>query len=280
MNARTLLLTIAALLAFAGNSLLCRLALRADTIDPASFGTIRLAAGTLTLWLFLRARRTGSARVDPWAAAMLFAYVAFFSWAYLGLTAGTGALVLFGAVQITMFGVGLRRGERFGAVAWCGLALAAGGLVYLVAPGVTAPPAMAAGSMAVAGVAWGVYSLRGRGVADPLAATAANFAWATPLAVLLSVATWTSAKAAPEGIALAIASGAITSGIGYVIWYAALRGLTALRAATVQLAVPLVAAFGGVLWLGEAITPRLALASAAILGGIALVLGSRARRAR
>jgi len=278
---RTLALTLAALLAFAGNSLLCRLALRTGTIDPASFGTIRLAAGALTLAIVVRARhsRAGAAR-DPWAAAMLFAYVAFFSWAYLGLTAGTGALVLFGAVQITMFAVGLRGGERFGAVAWCGAALAVAGLVYLVAPGVAAPPPLAAGSMAVAGVAWGVYTLRGRGIADPLAATAANFAWATPLAVALSLLAWSSAKVAPEGVALAIASGAITSGIGYVIWYAALRGLTALQAATVQLAVPLVAAFGGVLWLGEAITPRLALASAAILGGIALVLGTRARRAR
>jgi drug/metabolite transporter (DMT)-like permease len=279
---RTLSLTAAALLAFAGNSLLCRLALRTGTIDAASFGTIRLAAGALTLWLVVRAR--GSTAVgaprDAWAAAMLFAYVAFFSWAYLGLTAGTGALVLFGAVQITMFAVGLRGGERFSAVAWCGAALAVAGLVYLVAPGIAAPPPLPAASMAVAGVAWGAYTLRGRGVADPLAATARNFAWATPLAVALSLAAWSSTRVAPEGVALAIASGAITSGLGYVIWYAALRGLTALQAATVQLAVPLVAAFAGVLWLGESITPRLALASVSILGGIALVLGTRARRAR
>jgi len=282
LTPRTLLLTLAALLAFAGNSLLCRLALRAGTIDPATFGSIRLAAGAITLALVVRAR--GSTRPhaprDAWAAALLFAYVAFFSWAYLGLTAGTGALVLFGAVQVTMFAVGLRGGERFGPVAWCGAALAIAGLVYLVAPGVAAPPPLAAASMAAAGIAWGGYTLRGRAIADPLAATAANFAWATPLALVLSAVEWSSARAAPQGVALAIASGAITSGIGYVVWYAALRGLTALRAATVQLAVPLIAAFGGVLWLGEPITPRLALASLAILGGIALVLGTRARRLR
>ena len=279
---RTLLLTLAALLAFAGNSLLCRLALRTGTIDPASFGTIRLAAGALTLALVVRARGATGERAprDAWAALMLFAYVACFSWAYLGLSAGTGALVLFGAVQVTMFAVGLGSGERFGALGWCGAALAVAGLVYLVAPGVEAPPLLAAVSMALAGVAWGIYTLRGRGVADPLAATATNFAWATPLALALSAVAWSSAKVSAEGVAVAIASGAITSGLGYVVWYAALRGLTSLQAATVQLAVPLIAAFGGVLWLGESIGSRLAFASLAILGGIALVLGTRALKRR
>jgi drug/metabolite transporter (DMT)-like permease len=274
---RTLALTLAALLAFAGNSLLCREALRGGSIDPSSFGTIRLAAGALTLWLIVRTRGATGARHDRWAAAMLFAYVAFFSWAYLGLSAGTGALVLFGAVQLTMFGAGLRSGERFGPAAWAGLALAVGGLVVLVAPGLEAPPPLAATSMALAGVAWGVYSLRGRGVADPLLATAWNFALATPVALLLSAATWSSAHVASEGVWLAIASGALTSGLGYVVWYAALRGLTALRASTVQLAVPPIAALGGVAWLGESVSARLLGASIAILGGIALVLGTRAR---
>ena len=281
-GARTLLLTLAALLAFAGNSLLCRLAVRGGTIDPFTFGTVRLVAGALTLVLVVRLRADAPprGRADWLAAAMLFAYVAFFSWAYVGLTAGTGALVLFGAVQVTMFGVGLSGGERFAPLAWCGLALAVGGLVYLVAPGVEAPPPLAAASMALAGMAWGVYTLRGRGVADPVASNAASFARAAPMAAALSLLTLAGARAEWTGVLLAIASGALTSALGYVVWYMALRGLTALRAATVQLSVPLVAAFAGVALLGEPITSRLALASVAILGGIALVLGSRARHAR
>ena len=279
---RTILLTAAAMLAFAANSLLCRLALQRASIDPASFSSIRLVSGALTLALIVRLgpQRASQARADWLAAAMLFAYVAFFSFAYLSLSAGTGALVLFGAVQLTMFGVGLRSGERFGPIACIGLLLAVAGLFYLVSPGVAAPPLLGAALMAIAGVAWGVYSLRGRGIADPLAATASNFARAAPLALLLSLLLAARAQADAGGIALAIASGALTSGIGYVIWYAALPGLTAMRAATVQLSVPPIAAFGGVLFLSEAITPRLAVASGAILGGIALVLASRSRKAR
>jgi drug/metabolite transporter (DMT)-like permease len=279
---RTLALTVAAMLAFAANSLLCRLALQQEAIDAASFGSIRLVSGAITLALIvkLRSRPPPAERTDWLAAAMLFAYVAFFSFAYLSLSAGTGALILFGAVQLTMLGVGLRSGEMFGPVAWSGFVLAVAGLVYLMSPGVTAPPPLGAALMAVAGVAWGVYSLRGRGVADPLAATARNFVRAAPLALLLSLALASRAHANAAGIALAVASGAITSGIGYVIWYAALPGLSAMRAATVQLSVPLIAAFGGALFLSEAITPRLALASVAILGGIALVLMGKARAAK
>jgi drug/metabolite transporter (DMT)-like permease len=279
---RTLVLTVAAMLAFAANSLLCRLALQQEAIDAASFGSIRLVSGAVTLALIvkLRSRPPPAERTDWLAAAMLFAYVAFFSFAYLSLAAGTGALILFGAVQLTMLGVGLRSGEMFGPVAWCGFVLAVAGLVYLMSPGVTAPPPLGAALMAVAGVAWGVYSLRGRGVADPLAATARNFVRAAPLALVLSLALAFQAHANAAGIALAVASGAVTSGIGYVIWYAALPGLSAMRAATVQLSVPLIAAFGGVLLLSEAITPRLAFASVAILGGIALVLMAKARTAK
>ncbi|SFC31054.1 Threonine/homoserine efflux transporter RhtA [Polaromonas sp. OV174] len=279
---RTAFLTAMAMLAFAANSLLCRLALQQGAIDPTSFASIRLVSGALTLALMVRLRPQGVApgRADWLSAAMLFAYVAFFSFAYLSLSAGTGALILFGAVQLTMFGVGLRSGERFGLVAWSGLALAVAGLVYLVLPGVAAPPLLGALLMAIAGIAWGVYSLRGRGVADPLAATASNFARAAPLALVLSLLFVGKAHADAAGIALAIASGALTSGIGYVIWYAALGQLSALRAATVQLSVPLIAALGGVLFLAEAVTPRLATACAAILGGIALVLGSRAKQAK
>jgi len=281
---RAIALTVAAMLAFAANSLLCRMALQHGGIDAASFGSIRLVSGALTLALVVRLRsRAGPAgRADWLAAAMLFAYVAFFSFAYLSLSAGTGALILFGAVQLTMLGAGLREGEMFGPVAWSGFVLAVAGLVYLVSPGVTAPPPLGAALMAVAGVAWGVYSLRGRGVADPLAATARNFARAAPMALVLSalLAGTGSAHADAAGIALAVASGALTSGIGYVIWYAALPWLSAMRAATVQLSVPLIAAFGGVIFLSEAITPRLAFASVAILGGIALVLRARAPRPR
>ncbi|WP_457323036.1 DMT family transporter [Roseateles sp. P5_E11] len=277
---KTLALTTTAMLAFAANSLLCRLALRQDLIDAASFGSIRLAAGAVTLAAIVRLRpgQAAATHSDWLAAAMLFAYVAFFSFAYLSLSAGTGALILFGAVQVTMFSVGLRSGERFRPLAWFGLALAVAGLVYLVSPGVAAPPVLGAAMMAAAGLAWGLYSLRGRGVSDPLAATAGNFLRATPLALLVSLLFAAQARASTTGIALAVASGAVTSGIGYVIWYAALRGLSALRAATVQLSVPLIAAFGGVALLSEAVTPRLLLASAAILGGIALVLASRSRR--
>jgi drug/metabolite transporter (DMT)-like permease len=279
---RAIALTVAAMLAFAANSLLCRMALQQGGIDAASFGSIRLVAGALTLALVVRVRSGGAAagRADWLAAAMLFAYVAFFSFAYLSLSAGTGALILFGAVQLTMLGAGLRAGEMFGPVAWSGFVLAVVGLIYLVSPGVTAPPPLGAALMAVAGVAWGVYSLRGRGVADPLAATARNFVRAAPMALLLSLVLAGSAHADAAGIALAVASGALTSGIGYVIWYAALPWLSAMRAATVQLSVPLIAAFGGVIFLAEAITPRLAYASVAILGGIALVLLAKSRIVR
>lgn len=272
-----IVLTAVAMLAFAANSLLCRLALQQRNIDPASFASIRLVSGAIMLAVIVRfrAERPSLGHADWLAAAMLFAYVAFFSFAYLTLPAGTGALILFGTVQLTMFSVGLRSGEMFGPIAWLGLALAVAGLVYLVSPGVAAPPLFGAVLMAIAGVAWSVYSLRGRGVADPLAVTAGNFARATPLALVLSLLFAAHAYADAAGIALAIASGAITSGIGYVIWYAALRKLSAMRAATVQLSVPLIAALGGVAFLSEAVTLRLVVASVAILGGIALVLTGR-----
>ncbi|WP_198117684.1 DMT family transporter [Massilia rhizosphaerae] len=264
--------------AFAANSLLCRVALRDGHVDPASFGVIRVTAGALVLAVALRLRSRPAATPDWRAAVMLFAYVAAFSFAYLTLSAGTGALILFGAVQLTMFAVGLAGGERFAPAGWAGLALAAAGLVVLVLPGVAAPPLAGAALMAVAGAAWGAYSLRGRGVPDPLAATASNFLRALPLALLLGVAFGARAHADAAGIALAIASGALTSGLGYVIWYAALRGLSALQAASVQLSVPVIAACGGTLWLDEPFTPRLAVAVVAILGGIALVLTDRARK--
>lgn len=279
-TARTVLLTAVAMLAFAANSLLCRQALGEGAIDAATFSSVRMLSGAVALGLIVLARP--GARLDgrpDWrTVAMLFAYMVFFSFAYLSLSAGTGALILFGAVQMTMFIVALRQGEHFSAVSWGGLILAVGGLVYLVLPGVTAPDPFGAVLMAIAGVAWGIYSLLGRGAADPLQATARNFVWAMPLVAVVSLLFIGDFKGSAAGVALAVASGAVASGCGYAIWYAALPGLTATRAATVQLSVPLIAAFGGVLLLDEAVTPRLLLASAATLGGVGLVLAQRAVR--
>ncbi|HEX7635279.1 MAG TPA: DMT family transporter [Noviherbaspirillum sp.] len=279
---RTVALVATAMLAFAANSLLCRLALQQGSIDPASFASIRLVSGALALIVIAKVR-TGhslSSHADWISAVMLFAYIAFFSFAYLALSAGTGALILFGCVQLTMLGAGLRAGEMFDAIAWFGLALAFAGLVYLVSPGIEAPPLFGAASMAIAGVAWGVYSLRGRNVIDPLAATAGNFARAALPAIALNLAFISGSHISKGGFILAVASGAITSGAGYVVWYAALRHLSAMRAATVQLSVPLIAAIGGAVFLSETVTPRLTVAAFAILGGIALVLTRRGRSAR
>jgi drug/metabolite transporter (DMT)-like permease len=278
---RTLTLTVIAMVAFAANSLLCRMALGARAIDAASFTTLRLAAGALALWLIVTATRPASAprRSDWIAAAMLFCYAAAFSFAYRSLSAGTGALILFGAVQLTMLAAGLRRGEHFARLSWAGLLLAVAGLIYLVSPGLTAPAPVGAALMAIAGIAWGVYSLRGRSIANPLLATSGNFVRALPFALVASALFIARTHASSAGIALAVASGAIASGVGYVIWYAALRGLTATRAATVQLSVPVIAAFGGVAFLSEPITLRLLIASVAILGGVALVLTQRSARA-
>jgi len=279
---RTVLLTSATMIAFASNSLLCRLALQHASIDAASFSSIRLVSGAAMLMVLTRSRtgRAPQAKADWLAATTLFAYVAFFSFAYLTVSASTGALILFGAVQLTMFGAGLRAGEQFATRAWLGLALALAGLIYLVSPGITAPTPLGALLMSAAGVSWGVYSLRGRGVANPLAATAGNFLRAAPMALVLSLLLHSRFHAAAAGIALAITSGAVTSGIGYVMWYAALKGLSAMRAATVQLSVPPIAAFAAVPLLSEQITMRLVFASAAILGGIALALASRTQRKR
>lgn len=272
--------TAAAMLAFAANSLLCRLALLQGGIDPASFGAVRIVSGAIALALIVRWRAGGARETggDWLSAAMLFAYVAFFSFAYVSLAAGTGALILFGAVQLTMFGAALRAGERFAPLACAGLAVAALGLVYLVLPGVSAPPIVGAVLMASAGVAWGVYSLRGRGALDPLGATAGNFLRAAPMAPVLWLPFIGVAHADVGGILLAVASGAITSGVGYALWYTALRELSAMRAATVQLSVPVITAFGAVLFLAEPLSLRLVLASVAILGGIALVLAGRAKQ--
>ncbi len=274
------LLTLITLVAFAANVLLCRIALKQTSIDAASFTAVRLASGALALWLIVRLR--GGERVSGgnWPSAFaLFAYAAPYSFAYITLPAGAGALLLFGAVQATMILAGLWAGERLSVRQSGGLTLAVGGLAYLMLPGLSAPPLGGSVLMLAAGVAWGVYSLRGRGTAHPLAATAGNFLRAAPLGVGLAFVVMPWLRLDMPGVGYAVLSGALASGAGYAIWYAALRGLTATRAATVQLSVPVIAAVGGVLFLNEPITLRLVFASAAILGGIALVVLSRRRAA-
>ena len=271
-------LTVAALVAFAANSLLCRLALGAERIDAASYTSLRLASGALVLWAIaaLSGRGSAGSRGGAWtSAAMLFLSAGAFSFAYLTLDAGMGALILFGAVQVTMIFVGLREGHRPHWLEWLGLVTAFAGLVYLVAPGISAPSPLGALLMAVAGVAWGLYSLRGRGAGDPVADTAANFARAVPFAVVLSLILMPRIEISPGGVWLAVLSGALASGLGYVLWYAALRGLTSTRAAVVQLSVPVLAAAGGVLWLDEALTQRLLVASVVVLGGVGLAILGR-----
>ena len=269
--------TGAAMLAFAANSLLCRLALGQRLIDPASFATIRVvtAAAALALIVVPRWRRGERSGGDWRAAAALFAYMVCFSFAYQSVSAGTGALILFGGAQLTMIGAALRDGDAFPAAARAGFVLAILGLVFLVLPGVTAPAPIGALSMALAGLAWGLYSLLGRTARDALDANATSFLYLVPLMLLLSAGLAGRRHVTWQGVALATASGAIASGLGYVIWYSAQRRLSAISAATVQLSVPVLAAFGGVLLLSERISLRLVLASCATLGGIGIVLVSR-----
>jgi drug/metabolite transporter (DMT)-like permease len=276
---RILLLTLLAMLAFAGNSLLCRMALRNTGIDPASFTSARIVSGALVLWLIVAMRGGARPAAGSWASALaLFAYAAGFSWAYVSLSAATGALLLFGAVQATMMAHGLWHGERMQGWQLAGLLLAAIGLVGLLLPGLEAPPLFGASLMLGAGIAWGIYSLRGRGAGDPTAVTAGNFLRAVAFSLLLSLGTLAQASVDVAGLLYAVASGALASGLGYAIWYTALRGLGATQAATVQLSVPAIAAAGGILLLGEPLTLRLLLASAAILGGIALVISQTRSR--
>ncbi len=296
---RTATLTLLAMLAFAGNSLLCRIALAQTDIDAASFTSLRLGSGAVVLALLVLWRGRSSQRASglgaanraqatrPWqagswlSALALFVYAAGFSFAYVSLTAATGALLLFGVVQTSMIGWGLSRGERLQLLQWLGLLAASAGLVWLLLPGLAAPSLSAGALMASAGVAWAVYTLRGRGAGasgiaqDATTVTAGNFLRAAPLALGTSALLWPLARWDAQGALLALASGALASGLGYAIWYTALRGLSATRAAIVQLTVPALATAGGVLMLGEPLTPHLLGASAAVLGGVALVILAR-----
>lgn len=272
----TTILTLLALAAFAGNSVLCRLALTRTDIDPASFSSIRLASGVVALWLIVRCRRARPELGESWSSAgALFLYAAAFSFAYVTLPTGAGALLLFGAVQATMIGAGLWTGERMSLGQWGGFALALGGLIALLLPGLSSPSLGGSALMVAAGIAWGMYSLQGRHRDDPVAATAGNFLRTLLLTGLMSLAAWPWMRLDGAGALYAILSGGLASGVGYAVWYAALRGLTATHAATVQLTVPVLAALGGVAFLGEPITLRLVIAAAAILGGVALVLFRR-----
>jgi drug/metabolite transporter (DMT)-like permease len=321
MNFRLIVGTVVAMLAFAGNSVLCRLALEQGSIDPASFTSVRLLSGALILFILLfsipklMAQKTTLAdndtvnsapnkednldhrtfslnekHVDPdsffaksarlfslkqsnWSGGLsLFLYAAGFSFAYITLPTGTGALILFATVQITMLSYALVTGSRFSFAQWVGFAMALAGLVYLFLPGISAPPIFGALLMAVAGIAWGIYSILGKRVINPTQSTAENFIRASIITSLLSLIFINSMSISAHGLAFAIASGAITSGIGYAIWYAVIPHLKAASSASLQLTVPVIATVGGVIWLGEEVSIRLALASISILGGVAMVV--------
>lgn len=276
----TAFLTVVAMIAFAANSLLCRMALEQYHIDAASFTSLRILAGAVTLTILLMLRRRERAFCAPdWRGIIsLFCYMIFFSFAYLTLGAGTGALLLFGAVQLTMFTVAIRSGERFSLVSWIGYVIAFSGLVYLVAPGVTAPDPLGAILMVIAGISWGAYSLVGRGAENPLQRTSSNFAYSVPLTAAASIVFLDDFEVSMPGVMLAMSSGAVASGLGYATWYTALQGLTASRAATVQLSVPVIASVGGVLFLSELISLRLGIASLLTIGGIWLVLAQRTQQ--
>jgi drug/metabolite transporter (DMT)-like permease len=278
---QAIVLTAVSMLCFAANSILCRLALAPGLIDAATFTTVRVASAAAILGLLMRLQRRPFARpaqVNLLSALALFAYLAFFSFAYLRLDAGSGALVLIGAVQFTMFSVAFYEGERFTRPQWVGLVLALFGFVYLVLPGVRAPDPFGAALMTMSGVGWGCFSLLARGTHDPVGANAGNFLCCLVPSLILNSLDMHDFAAAPAGLLLAGSSGAIATGFGYIVWYLALRDLPAAQAATVQLSMPALVALGGTLFLSEPLTMRLLTASVAMLGGIALVLGQRAER--
>lgn len=267
-----------ALVAFAFNSILCRMALRTGEADATGFTAVRLISGAVTLVILWSSfgKTQGLAKAGNWISAFfLFAYAICFSFAYVGLTAAAGALILFGSVQFTMIAVALFRGERPGALEWLGLLIALGGLIYLVFPGLSSPPLFASVLMAAAGVAWGFYTLRGKGSGDPLGDTTGNFIRSVPMIVIAAIPFFAEINLSARGIVLAVLSGAVASGVGYTVWYAAIKHHTATRAAVLQLSVPVIAAFGGVTLLSEAMTTRLLVAAALILGGIAMAIFGR-----
>jgi drug/metabolite transporter (DMT)-like permease len=278
---RTIALIALTMLPLAANSWFCRAALRDTAIDAATFTSIRLASGALMLWVLVKLARNAQRGAGSWPSAFaLFGYAVLFSFAYLSLTAATGALLLFGAVQATMIGHGLWSGERLDRVQLAGLVLAIAGFIGLLLPGLSAPPLLGALLMIGAGISWGVYSVRGKSAGDPTLVTAGNFMRTVPITAVLSLVTMRGASVDSAGFWYAVASGALTSALGYVLWYTVLPMIKATSAATVQLSVPVIVAIGGVVLLGEPLTLRLVLASAAVLGGIGLVMFEREAAAR
>jgi drug/metabolite transporter (DMT)-like permease len=275
---RVILYTAFALVAFAFNSILCRLALKADEIDAVGFTVVRLVSGAVTLlainYFF---NKTKEGRGNWTSAFFLFAYAICFSLAYIDLTTGTGALILFSAVQLTMILTGLFRGERPGMLEWLGLLLALGGLIWLVFPGLAAPPIFSSLLMAAAGIAWGIFTLRGRGSKNAVAEMSGNFLRSVPMIAIAALPFIYQIKISANGALFAVLSGAVASGVGYSVWYSVLKYHTATRAAILQLAVPMLAAFGGVVILSETVSMRLILASALILCGIGLAVMGRKR---
>ena len=273
-------LTVLALVAFAGNSVLCRLALADNSIDAASFTTVRLVSGAIALLIILSAtsRGTRPASYGSWmSAAMLFLYAACFSFAYISLDTGVGALILFGMVQATMVAGALMAGDRPTVAEWIGWLLAIAGFVYLVSPGLAAPSPGGSALMAIAGIAWGIYSLRGRTESFALAGTTYNFVRSVPLVLIVSAFSLQDLHLTTNGVVLAILSGTITSGVGYAVWYTALQSISSMQAAMVQLSVPVLAAAGGILFLSESISLRLIVSSLLILGGIFLAIFGKSK---
>ncbi|MPQ84186.1 DMT family transporter [Pseudomonas sp. MAFF 730085] len=270
------LLTGLAMVAFAANSVLCRVALRYTEIDPASFTLIRLLSGAIMLWLIMASKSRTERPTGTWlGGCTLFIYAFAFSYAYLNLDTGTGALLLFGAVQLSMLGFGYWHGERMQGPAVAGLALAIGGLIALLLPGASAPAPGSAAIMLLSGIAWAAYSLIGKRAHDPLASTTGNFMRAVPMMLIATVPFIPDTSIDMSGVLYAIASGTLASGVGYAIWYAALRSLSSFRAATLQLSVPILASLAGVFILDEPLTSRLILTSLAVLGGIGMVLSAK-----
>lgn len=272
---KTSLLSGLALIAFAANSVLCRLALGNGVIDASSFTVIRLLSGAIVLFIILSVNGSNKGELSKgsWAASlMLFVYAITFSYAYLSLDTGTGALILFGSVQITMILLSLISGTRLHIFEWSGVIIAFTGFVYLILPNITTPSVNGFMLMTFSGIAWGIYTLIGRSSKNPLMDTTYNFIRTVPFVLLLAIFTMQNLHYTKEGIILALLSGSITSGVGYTIWYVALKGLSSTQAAVTQLSVPVIAAIGGVIFVSEAITFRLIASSVIVLGGILIVV--------
>jgi drug/metabolite transporter (DMT)-like permease len=281
---QTFVLTAVAMLAFAANSLLAREALGGFSIEAAGYTAVRIMSGALVLYALLR--RGGLSRDDArpvlpgdwWAAAALFVYAIAFSAAYLSLGAATGALILFSSVQASMLAWGLAKGDRPSGREVIGFAVAFAAFVYLILPGVGRPDLAGSLLMIASGVAWAVYTLRGRGSRDPLGETAGNFVRASAFCLPLVGFALIYETASITGIALALASGIVASGLGYSIWYKALRGLSTFQAALIQLSVPVIAALGAILFLDERLTLHFVVAATCVIGGIAFAILAKQKR--